>query len=347
MITYLLGNPYTCVGGDGGVPEIEMREPKLLVVKGKAGFGNRILSVLTAIIYARLTHRTLLVDWCDFTYSQDGSNSFHRLFESPQIDSVAEIPDTESVYPEIWKGRLRKSANDLMDEFDPDQHSNPRIYQKYSPDFRRLDYPEQVLVMWCFTHHLAALRKHFQGRLDELVGMTDDEILRKLLHESLRPRAIVAERVDDFRSKNFGSKVIGVHIRFMDRKTSIATAHRALRRLRSSYPDTQIFLATDSADAQTEFRKEYGTIIRTEKWFPVSGASMHQNLECEDRFHNGVQALIDMYLLASCNYLIYPGSSTFSNIARLISEISADNVVDTERYNLKVRLKRVVRSWIA
>jgi Nodulation protein Z (NodZ) len=317
-----------------------------LIVKGKAGFGNRILSALTGLLYARLTGRKLMVDWSDFVYSQDGSNSFPKLFDCPDA-LVTKIPDTDSVCPEVWRNQLHRSANDLLDQFDSDQHSNPRIYRKYSFDFRRLDYPQELLVMWCFTHHISQLRPNFPGRLDNLIGLTDDEILVQLLRESMRPQPIVTDRVQAFREKHFGPKVIAAHIRFMDRKTSVLAARRGIEKLRMEHPDAQIFLATDSVDVQKEFQKTYGNIISTEKWFPPSGASMHQNLECKDRFNNGVQALTDLYLMASCSFLVYPSSSTFSNMARLIGALPPEHVVDTERYNLKIRAKRLVRAWIA
>ena len=52
-----------------------MNEDKYLIVKGLAGLGNRMLSALTGILYARLSGRRLIIDWRDPTYSSDGSNA--------------------------------------------------------------------------------------------------------------------------------------------------------------------------------------------------------------------------------------------------------------------------------
>jgi hypothetical protein len=51
----------------------EPRPATFLLVKGRASLGNRILSALTGILYARLTGRRLLVDWRDEVYSDDGT----------------------------------------------------------------------------------------------------------------------------------------------------------------------------------------------------------------------------------------------------------------------------------
>ena len=57
-----------------------MDDKKYLLVKGTAGLGNRLLFLLSALLYARLTERLLVVDWCDQTYSDDGTNAFPLLF---------------------------------------------------------------------------------------------------------------------------------------------------------------------------------------------------------------------------------------------------------------------------
>ena len=45
-----------------------MDDKRYLLVKGIAGLGNRILSVLNGILYARLSDRLLFVDWRDPDY---------------------------------------------------------------------------------------------------------------------------------------------------------------------------------------------------------------------------------------------------------------------------------------
>ena len=51
-----------------------------VLVKGKAGLGNRMMSAMNGILYAMLSGRRLVVDWSDFTYSNDHTNVFPKLF---------------------------------------------------------------------------------------------------------------------------------------------------------------------------------------------------------------------------------------------------------------------------
>ena len=53
-------------------------QTRYLVVKGKAGMGNRLLSLVHAVVYALITQRTMVVDWSDYTYS--GEDVFDEFF---------------------------------------------------------------------------------------------------------------------------------------------------------------------------------------------------------------------------------------------------------------------------
>ena len=70
-----------------------MDDKKYLLVKGTAGLGNRLLFLLSALLYARLTERLLVVDWCDSTYSNDGSNAFPLLFTGTWRETTRGVVD--------------------------------------------------------------------------------------------------------------------------------------------------------------------------------------------------------------------------------------------------------------
>jgi len=103
-------SPRTILAHLRAMPGTTHERGKLLLVKGIEGLGNRMLCALTGILYARLTGRTLFVDWGDFFYSNDGSNAFPRFFRCSSCAPASEIPQTDSVHPSIWRGRLRESA---------------------------------------------------------------------------------------------------------------------------------------------------------------------------------------------------------------------------------------------
>ena len=77
---------------------------KAIIVKGVAGFGNRIQTVAGAIIYAEKTNRRLYVDWSDGLYDKKGKNVFSEIFQ-PINDEYISNPkelNEHDVYPKIF-----------------------------------------------------------------------------------------------------------------------------------------------------------------------------------------------------------------------------------------------------
>ncbi|MBP7936275.1 MAG: hypothetical protein KA354_16660 [Phycisphaerae bacterium] len=200
--------------------------------------------------------------------------------------------------------------------------------------------------MWCFSHQIGTLRRYFTGSFGHYATMTDEAILSELLHTEMLLHPRIRDVVERFVESRFHRPVIGVHVRFMDRRSRIEHFFGAIDRAKQRARDGMIFLATDNKEAERRIRERYGDVFVTEKWFPSSGVSMHQNPECPDRLNNAIEALVDMYLLAACDYLVYPGSSTFSQISALVSDMPRGNIYDIERYDLRIRLKRFVRGLV-
>ena len=88
---------------------------RFLLVKGSAGMGNRILGLLTGILFARLSGRHLVVDWGDPLYSPDGQNVFPKLFETPNIFANFPIGPCGTVAPPVWENRLHWTVRQMRD----------------------------------------------------------------------------------------------------------------------------------------------------------------------------------------------------------------------------------------
>jgi hypothetical protein len=323
--------------------------PRYLVVKGKAGMGNRMLALLSSMLYARASERRLIVDWSDFAYSSDRSNVFHRLFACPDAEPPCPIPDTDSVTPAIWRGHLGLTANLMIRKFDPGRHSGLTVHRKFSTDLSRTDHPEEVAVVWSFTHQFKAVRRHFHGPLAGYAGMSDMAIARLMLRDSLRPLPSIMSRVDEFDRGHLDGRgpIVGLHIRYTDRRTPLPAFRRSVNAIRRLHPDCPIFLTTDNQSVLDQFADLYGPVISTPKWYPESGRRMHGNSTCSDKLEAGIEALVDMYLLARCDYLIFSSNSTFGVISSLVTEAPPANVIDVERRNLVLRAKRSIRARLA
>jgi hypothetical protein len=320
---------------------------KYLVVKAKGGMGNRMLGAITGILYGQLTGRKTVIDWRDESYSNDGTNAFARFFSCPGVFPETILPEHGSIRPGVWRNELHKTMDSMMAELDSDKHSSVFVHRKYSVDVRKLDYAEDIVVFWHYVGRIRALRANLQNSSNGFAGMDCDGIVRKVLLEQMRLSNEVRQHINDFKSATgWPPKVIGLHIRNTDMKTDLGHYERALQRFLEREPSAHVFLATDNRQVECQYQRRYKRVFSTPKWFPDDSSAMHQNSTCRDKVLNGIEALVDMYLLAGCHYLIYPGGSTFSRMSRLLSDIPAERVVDTERFNPRVRLKRWIRELV-
>ncbi len=321
-------------------------DSKYLVVKAKGGMGNRMLCAVTGILYGRLTGRCTIIDWRDESYSNDGSNTFSRFFSCPDIYSETVLPGEATIRPKVWEGQLHRSMDEMVEEYDADKHSSIFIHRKYSVDIRKLDYDQDIIVFWHYTGRIRALKRRLCNRQDGFVGPDTNGIIRNVLTEQMKLSNEVRQRIDEYKAANWPERVIGIHVRYTDRRTNLAKYERHLRRFLQRSPEAHIFLATDNRKVSQEYHQRFRNVFSTPKWFPDAMSPMHQNRSCPDKVANGIEALVDMYLLAECHCLIYSGYSTFSLISRILSDARIENIVDIDRFNPSVRLKRWIRELV-
>ena len=295
-----------------------------------------------------LSGRKLVIDWSDFTYSEDGSNVFPRLFTVPNSEAQLPVSSYKSVRPPLWKGRLNNQAAEVIQEIDPAAHRSLRAQRKFSFDLSNLEYDEHTLVMFSYTQLIPKLRGHFQGNFAGLSKLSDEDIMRWLLREVLVLQEDVSSKVESqWATLASGETMVGVHVRFTDLKITLASTYDAVDKLLDSIPNYKLLLATDNISVQSDMIKRYKNVVTNEKWFPKEGQTMHQSEHCPDRLQNAIDALIDMYTLSKCQYLIFARSSTFSYISSLISTMPPTHIIDIERNDPIVRLKRIARKLLA
>jgi hypothetical protein len=322
-----------------------MATGKFLVCKGKAGLGNRLLSVLGSILYAEMTSRQLYIDWSDQGYSKDRGNSFPHFFQWPELVDPAPIWTSKSIAPEIWKGHLAESVDELMARHETNENADMQagVNSRYTADFLRVDQPEDVLVRWSYTDEMYFLRRHFKGNYSQLRMLEDEQILKNLVRDRLKLVPAIRRRIDEFRDANFSDVNIGLHIRYTDRKNSFDQYPVLVDKIMRKHPNATVFLATDNKTVEKTFRDRYARVAVTEKWSAEPGTPLHRTRACPDKFELGVEALVDMYLLGHCEYLVYNKTSTFGVFASLLSQAPKENVFETSP--LKEEAKNLVR-WL-
>lgn len=321
-----------------------MTADRYLLIKAKGGFGNRILSAVTGIALAEAIGRVPVVDWRDGHYAPRGVNAYTELFDSPDDVDVAAFDHRTDVAPPIWAGRLGEFPVDLVERFYPREHSNPFVYRKLAIDLARPHRPEPVAVFWSYLPKAARIRRHLARRPDGR-RPRGDALSRDVLDRWFQPNKRVRTAVEELFADRPGP-VIGVHIRYTDRKVSLDRIAREIRRLRHRMPAAPIFLATDNEQVQRRFRAEFSGVFVIEKVLGDDSTTLQGEFVGDDeRLHEAENALIDMWALASCDWLVHSRHSTFSVAAALIGGIPRARQRDVDRWNPRVVLKRWVQTW--
>lgn len=315
----------------------------LLLIKGKGGFGNRILSAATGIVIAELTDRIAIIDWRDGEYMPRGTNAYPLLFEDPVGVDVAAFDDRTDVVPEIWQGRLGIHPTDMIEESFPGRHSDPRIYRKLSIDLVRPQADEQLAVFWSYLPKMARigrLRRHDP----RFRSMGNSQVAQWALAKYFRPSPRVRNEVEAIFAGRTGP-IVGVHIRYTDRKVSLDRIFVAVQRLRRKLPEVSIFLATDNASVQAAFQKRFDRVFVIDKVLGDDDNSLHEHVQLDDPLHEAENALIDMWALSRCDWLVHSRHSTFSVAAALIGSIPTSRQFDIDRLNGRVVAKRWIQTW--
>lgn len=311
----------------------------MLLIKAKGGLGNRMLAAVTGIILAQLSGRTPVIDWRDGLYVPEGTNLYPLLFRDPVGIDPAEFDASTAVAPALWAGRLAEQPVSMIARHFPNKHSSPFLYRRLSVPLTGADPAAPIGVFWSYLPKLARLRARLRAdrRFD---GRSLDAITQDMLHRHFTPNDRVRQALSDLFAGRH-RPIIGVHIRFTDRKVPLAKIERALARLRTRSPASDIFLATDSAEAQAFVTSRFKRVFTIDKQLVEDGQALHYaGTRMADPIREAENAVIDMFALSECDWLIHSRHSTFSVAASLIGGIPAARQIDVDRLNLKVVVKR-------
>ena len=303
---------------------------KYLIVKGSGGggLGDRLRCVLTAIAYAKLTDRCLYVDWSDGKLVADNRNVFFDLFALQDVKFTQTLPQSDDVYPATWRGRLGESLHTLYNELNSLKWDRKAAIDNFSFDQKFLDYPEQILVMWEFDQLTKLLDYYPQN--------TEQALMRDLADRHLSFEQKIVQSASQFQQKHFAANktLIAVHIRATDefkaqKDNVLLDQYKVqIKAFLNADPDNcKLFLATDNSDIEKQLEIEYPQhIVTRDKWFAKAGDKLHFNDNCPDQFQALIDATVELYLLASTDYLIYQHNSSFGMSAHILSHAVEENI---------------------
>lgn len=301
-----------------------MLEPvhKTVIVKGsRAGLGDLLRAVTLGILYAKNSNRRVFVDWSDGYYSEMGKNAFPEAFEVRGFPMSESCPVSESIAPAIWRGYLDRSLSELVTETGWEWRREEAI-GRYSIDVTKLDYEEDNVVLWDFDQ-LEKLAKIVLPWTSCWHPWIERAVFRRFFLPHVKPRTEILQAVKDFKRDHFSSGMIGVHIRHgsdarCGQRIPMDIYESHLAGLLRLYPDAGIFLATDQRAAEAHMCEKFPRLVSRAKWFPANGESLHISSEVSDRLRRLDEALMDIWLLSACDFLLFPAESSFGTVAACI-----------------------------
>lgn len=299
------------------IPLNEKPTQEMIYVKGLEGLGNRMFSLEYAARLAAVWDRELYVDWEDPMYSVN-QETFSEFFTLTQVRhcSVFESERFESPYPHDISLFTMGDIRGVL--------SKPRrieIIPNFLAPWRRVSRLSGRFIVasqpWKFVlsgeHIRPKLCKHDLVLFLCELPFREPERFRHLKWNCARIEREVAK------IGLSATPDIAIHIRNTDKKGS--SGEVALKQLNLMLADVvesqHIHLATDSS-ADLDLIRSNIDVRHKLTSIDMSRDSRAIHLrdatekEARERF---VQALVDMYILASSKQLIYQSNSSFSRIA--------------------------------
>ena len=175
-----------------------MASPPTLILKAShaAGFGDLIRCLLVAIAYAKVSGRSLYVDWRGGLYGHPvDRNLFDDLFDLVDLDYTAEPPSGTNVHPPRWSGVLDRTFAAVYDEDGERPWDRAAAIATYSSDLRELHYPQSIVVMWDFDQ-FPKLRPALAQQLAIPASLSDAEAMGLLYQRHLRLRPDLRRRLE-------------------------------------------------------------------------------------------------------------------------------------------------------
>lgn len=229
---------------------------RYLVLKGLAGFGDRLMTLGRALWLAAATGRTLVIDWSDASWNHDYQpKGFWHYFDLTNLPAAIQVvrgdaetsallsslsPSGVTVLPRAYAGQLSRSDY-LLDR------STGRLCLDGTP----VQLAEQTILS--ATEDVVVYLAYCAGRLED--------VLQYLVFKTPMTRETPAK--------------IGVHFRNTDKGNDLDTMLTQVKRVWR--PGYSIYLATDDIHAATEFLAVFGEDVRVSEPppRPANGGGIH------------------------------------------------------------------------
>lgn len=172
-----------------------------MIVKGAMGFGDRLQSLKMCVKYAIKYNLQIYVDWTDSIWSHSGETfyTYFKLVNMPVLNSIDDIPADATVFPAIWKEKLKEPVSVEL------QTTNPEVTIGFLQD---QVYDADVIVYSCDGYRYVYGDSSFFA---DVFRVIDHRIINKVRQRQ--------------QAHNL-SNVLGVHLRGTDRMANLDKGKR-------------------------------------------------------------------------------------------------------------------------
>lgn len=285
---------------------------KYLVLKGCAGLGNRFITLMKAINYAKLSGRTLYVDWSDGMFGALGQNAFSKYFGIKGIKSCGfeDIMDAYQTGASCYPSKMRKDdlSNPIYEERDVKGQFvayMPKMARKtiYKVALSVIPLHKLVYILGLQSFHRAEFKTNLSWKY-VVKHMFDGENFplgsnlwpwlhaQIVLFADFRPlvsmkkffdyvslKKDVYDKIVSKASELGVQNAIGIHVRYTDKKPKgqLDILHHQLKSILEADSSLKIFLCSDNPDVVEDFKHIYpDKVLLYEKFIPkVEDGGIH------------------------------------------------------------------------
>lgn len=323
---------------------------RFLVLKAPpVGLGSLMVTTICGKIYAQLTNRIPIVLWrqnCLYyepTSSSSSSqldNAFEYFFETISDCAITEILGKQySYYPNCW------NDENILD--DTLMQENEQAHFRLPVELNFPGSEADVLVVTEYPG-ITSYLPNLMATHDCFKNLTELEILSKYFYNQLHLNSRMRSQVEQFCQKHLaGQEKIGLRIRRTDfaaikatpsDSTYVNAVNTHTANLAKSY---KIFLATDCAKTLDKFRQIYrDRLVYTDCIRSDNSSAIH--LTKGNHRIKGEQMLLDLYVLAACDYFIGSDSNWFWLVTRILNDPLTNQ--DSILYLTPTRLQKIQKA---
>lgn len=316
------------------------QEDKYLILKGCAGLGNRLFTILNALSYCELSQRKLFIDWSDGQFGRKNENIFTQFINISHPLYIDDLPksfsNTNDVFPITWKGNLKKSVYEIYNVGEPNfiLKNIPSFFLNKKNKFRK----SQLWVRRGMSTKYGFKAMMDQKNMDFGSNLILNNNAKFLIYSDFYPsynnikflkylklKGSCLSKIDHWNKKyNLKENYIGIHIRFSDKKPE-KSVDFLIEYLQKNHNSRSIFLSTDNIEIEKLFHAKFEDklLIYPKKIPPlINGRGIHMwGLDNNDDDYNKEMleaSIFDIWLLSKCKILYYQGNSSFSAFSKFL-----------------------------